>query len=67
MNKAALNINYSLLVEIAVVVISLEEALAVVHDGDLRHHRACPERGPMEGDAVAEDLGEDPPVLRPPV
>ena len=38
-----------------------------MRDGDLCHHRARPKRGPVEGDAVAEDLGEDPPVLEAPV
>ena len=68
MNKyTVLNINYSLLVEIAVIVVSLDEALAAVRDGDLCHHRARLECGAVEGDAVAEDLGEYPPVLQLPV
>ena len=64
---APLNINYHLLLKVVVVVVSLKEALAAVRDGDLSHHRTRPKRGPMKGDAVAEDLGEDPPGLQPPV
>ena len=55
--------NYRLFLLVFVYVLGLKEALAAVRDGDLRHHRTRPEHGPVEGDVVAEDLGEDPPGL----
>ena len=51
---------------LSVRVLHLEKRLAVL-DGELRHHRARPEHIAMHCDAVAEDLGEDPPVLQPPI
>jgi len=51
-----------------ILVLYLEKRLAVL-DGELRHHRhrARPEHIAMHRDVVAEDLGEDPPVLQLPV
>ena len=49
-----------------ILVLYLEKRLAVL-DGELCHHRARPEHIAMYHDVVAEDLGEDPPVLQPPV
>jgi len=52
---------------LSVRVFHLEQRLTVL-DGELRHHRAHPEHiAVVRRDVVAEDLGEDPPVLRPPV
>ena len=34
---------------------------------ELRHHRTRPEHTAVRHDVVAEDLGEDPPVLQPPI
>ena len=36
-------------------------------DGELRHHRARPEHIAVRHYVVAVDLGEDPPVLQPPI
>jgi len=38
-----------------------------MRDGELRHHRARPEHIAVRHYVVAVDLGEDPPVLQPPI
>ncbi len=47
-----------------VLVSDLEQRLTVI-DGELRHHSIRTEHIAMLCDVVAEDLGEDPPVLQP--
>jgi hypothetical protein len=49
-----------------ILILHLEKRLAVL-DGELRNHRACPKHIAVHCDAVAEDLGENPPGLQPPV
>ncbi len=38
-----------------------------MRDGELRHHRARPEQIAVQHYVVVVDLGEDPPVLQPPI
>jgi hypothetical protein len=56
--------NYFILM--LILVLHLKKQLAVL-DGELRNHRARPEHIAMHRDAVAEDLGENPSGLQPPV
>ena len=53
-----------IIVLLSVRVIHLKQRLTVL-DGELRHHRARPDHIAVHRDVVAEDLGEDPPVLQP--
>ena len=46
---------------------STSKSGSTVLEGELRNHRARPEHIAMHRDVVAEDLGEDPPVLQPPI
>ncbi len=55
-----------MILALLVLVSDLEQRLTVL-DGELRHHRTRPEHITMHCDVVAEDLGEDPPVLQPPI
>ncbi len=49
-----------------VLVLHLKKRLPIL-DGELRHHRARPEHIVVHRDVVAEDLGENPPGLQPPI
>ena len=49
-----------------VCVFHLRKRLTIL-DGELRHHRARPEHIAVHCDVVAEDLGENPPGLQPPI
>ncbi len=49
-----------------VCVLNLKKRLTVF-DGELRHHRACPEHIAVNCDVMAKDLGENPPGLQPPI
>ncbi len=49
-----------------ILVLYLEKRLAIL-DGELCNHRAHPEHIAVHRDAVAEDLGENPSGLHPPV
>jgi hypothetical protein len=50
-----------------VPIFHLKQRLPVLDDGELRHHRTRPEHVAVHHDVVAEDLGEDPPVLQLPI
>ena len=56
--------NYFIL--LLILVLHLEKWLTVL-DSELRHHRTRPEHIAVHRDVVAEELGEDPPVLQPPI
>ena len=49
-----------------ITVCHLEERLTIV-DGELRNGRAGAKNFPVAPDVVAVDLGENPPVLQPPI
>ena len=49
-----------------ICVFHLKKRLTVL-DGELRHHHARPEHIAVHCDVVAEDLGENPPGLQPPI
>ncbi len=49
-----------------VFILHREERLTVL-DGELCDHRACPKYIPVAPDVVAEDLGENAPILQAPV
>jgi hypothetical protein len=58
--------NYALFYCLLICVFLLEKRLTVL-DGELRHHRACPEHIAVHCDVVAEDLGENPLGLQLPI
>jgi len=60
------NITSCYFILLLILVLHLEQRLTIF-DGELRHHRTRPEHIAVRHDVVAEDLGEDPPVLRPPI
>ena len=49
-----------------ILVLHLELLLTVL-DGELHHHHTRPEHIAVHHDVVAKDLGEDTPVLQPPL
>ncbi len=51
---------------VLILVFYLEQWLTIL-DGELRHHHACPENIAVLHYVMLVDLGEDPPIFKPPV